>query len=58
MLDDEIKNSVLDYQKKVNQVRENFRNYQKEVEIRFVEEQKMISEKATFDDIAVIRGDI
>lgn len=58
MIDDEINRNLHDTLKKVNQVRDSLRDYQKEVEVRFVDDLNKIQERATYVDLNQLRTDM
>lgn len=58
LIDDEMKRNSVDYMNKVKQVRDQLRGFQKEVELKFVEESSKVQERATLEDIAAIRSDL
>lgn len=58
LIDDEMKRNGLDYVNKVKQVRDQMRAFQKEVDLKFVEEANKVQERATYEDIAAVRDEM
>jgi hypothetical protein len=57
-VDDEMKRNYIDMVKKVNQIRDMLRDYQKEVEVHFVDDLNKIQERATHEDVNTLRQEM
>ena len=58
MVDEEIKKNTNETVKKITAVKDHAKQFQKEVEMRFMDDSNKIQLRATYDDIAVIKTDM
>lgn len=57
-MDDELKRNAIDYIKRQNIVRDQMAEMQKDFDVRLIEQMASITDKATMQDIATLRGEM
>ena len=55
LIGDEIKRNEIELMNKMNQLKENFVNYQKYIDVRFVEDLNKIQQRVTYEELDVVK---
>lgn len=58
LVGDEIKRNEIELMNKMNQLKENFINYQKYIDVRFVEDLNKIQQRVTYEELDVVKLDM
>jgi hypothetical protein len=58
LIGDEIKRNEIELMNKMNQLKENFVNYQKYIDVRFVEDLNKIGQRVTYEELDVVKLDM
>ena len=58
LVGDEIKRNEIELMNKMNQLKENFVNYQKYIDVRFVEDLNKIQQRVTYEELDVVKLDM
>jgi hypothetical protein len=58
LIGDEIKRNEIELMNKMNQLKENFVNYQKYIDVRFVEDLNKIQQRVTYEELDVVKLDM
>lgn len=58
LVGDEIKRNEIELMNKMNQLKENFVNYQKYIDVRFVEDLNKIQARVTYEELDVVKLDM
>ena len=58
LVGDEIKRNEIELMNKMNQLKENFVNYQKYIDVRFVEDLNKIQARVTYEELDVLKLDM